>query len=195
MPLGAFNARHFLRAAGVRPGERVLVNGAGGVIGAFGVQIAAMMGGLVTGVDAAHKEGFVRSMGAQDFVDYRTRSVTDLDARFDVIFDMVPSSSVPAMMDLLTPHGRYAHGNPRLTTLLRAPIVNRRDDRRMIVRFAPETRADLRDLAASIDAGDLGPIVDRVLPMDAAPEAHRLVDSEERLGAIVLAIGDRAHER
>ena len=195
VPLGALNARHFLRAADVGPGERVLVNGAGGAIGAFGVQIAATMGGVVTGVDAAHKEAFVRSMGAAEFVDYRTRTAVDLDDRFDVIFDMVPSSPVSAMLDLLAPRGRYAHGNPRLTTLLRAPIVNRRGDRRMIVRFAPETRADLRELATWIDAGDVRPIVDRVLPMDDAAEAHRLVDTEERVGAIVLAIGDRADER
>ncbi|NNE12142.1 MAG: NAD(P)-dependent alcohol dehydrogenase [Ilumatobacter sp.] len=195
VPLGALNALHFMRLADVRPGERVLVNGAGGVIGAFGVQIATAMGGAVTGVDAAHKQQFVRSQGAVDFVDYRTTNVIDLDERFDVIFDMIPSASVSAMLDLLTPHGRYAHGNPRLTTLLRSPLVNRRSDRQMIVRFAAESRAGLRELADRFDTGELRPIVDRILPMEDAAEAHRLVETEQRIGAVVLAIGDRAHER
>ena len=195
MPLGAINALHFLRAAGVRPGERILVNGAGGVIGAYGVQIASAWGAVVTGVDAVHKEQFVRSMGASDFIDYREHDVTQLGLRFDVIFDMVPSSSPPAMLDLLAPDGRYAHGNPRLATLVRAPVVNRRGDRRMVVSFAEETRATLEELAAMFDDGELRSIVDRVLPLESAAEDHRLVDTEERVGAFVLANGDHARHR
>ena len=108
VPLGAINALHFLRRAEVEPGDSVLINGAGGVIGAYGVQVARMMGGEVTGVDAAHKETFVRSMGATDFVDYQTTDVTSLDNRYDVIFDMVPSTPVSKILGLLKPGGRYA---------------------------------------------------------------------------------------
>lgn len=194
VPLGGINAQHFLERAEVQPGDSVLVNGAGGVIGAHGVQIARAMGASVTGVDAAHKEDFVRSMGASHFVDYQQRNVTELEERFDVIFDMVPDTDVSAMLDLLTPGGRYANGNPRLTTLLRAPL-SRFADHKIIVAFADESRAALKQLAASIEAGEIEPIVDRILPMDSAAEAHQLVDSEERIGAIVLAIGERANER
>ncbi len=189
VPLGAFNALHFLRAAGLSSGERVLINGAGGVIGAYAVQLASAWGAEVTAVDAAHKEAFVRRMGATEFVDYQRQDVTELTERFDVIFDMVPSTSVRGMLRLLQPGGRYANGNPRLSTLLRAPFVSRFTDKRMVVAFADETRELLEELATMIDDGTLGPIIDRVLPMEEAPEAHRLVESEERIGAIALAIG------
>lgn len=194
VPLGGLNALHFLRRAEVSPGDNVLINGAGGVIGAYGVQIAHSMGATVTGVDASHKEAFVRSMGASEFIDYQTTDVTTVDARFDVIFDMVPGTRVAAMTSLLKPGGRYANGNPRLLTLLRAPLA-RFKDHTIIVAFADETSTALGELAQMIDAGDLGPIVDRVLPMEEASEAHRLVDTEERIGAVVLAIGPQANER
>ncbi len=194
VPLGALNALHFLRRAEVKPGDQVLINGAGGVIGAYGVQVAQMMGGEVTGVDAAHKESFVRSMGASAFLDYQTTDLTTLDSRYDVIFDMVPSTSVSQMLDLLKPGGRYANGNPRLKTLLRAPL-SRFTDKRIHVAFADESRAGLEELAAMIDAGELSSIVGQVLSMEQAPEAHRLVDTEQRVGAIVLAIGPDATEQ
>lgn len=195
VPLGATNALHFLRLAEVRPGERVLVNGAGGVIGGYGVQTAAMMGADVTGVDAGHKEAFVRSSGASRFVDYQVDDITALGERFDVILDMVPRHRLGPMLDLLQPGGRYAHGNPRLSTLLRARFTSRRSGKRVIVTMAAETPAVFAELAELVDAGEIGPIVDRVLPIDEAAEAHRLVDSEERLGAIVLAVGERANQR
>lgn len=194
VPLGAINALHFLRRAEVEPGDSVLINGAGGVIGAYGVQVARMLGGEVTGVDAAHKESFVRSMGATDFVDYQTTDVTSLDNRYDVIFDMVPSTPTSQILDLLKPGGRYAHGNPRLRTMIRAGL-SRFTDERIQVAQAHENRAVLEELAAMIDAGELSSIVDRVLPMEQAPEAHRLVDNEQRKGAIVLAIGPDANEQ
>ena len=195
VPLGAINALHFARLLAIGPGDRVLVNGAGGVIGAHAVQVAAAMGGVVTGVDAGHKEEFVRSMGATDFVDYEVSDVTRLGEPFDVVFDMVAGSSTSKMLSLLRPDGRYAHGNPRLATMLRAPLTSWFSDRRMVVRFADETRAVLGELATMIDAGELRPIVDRVLPLEDVREAHRLVDTEQRLGAVVLAIGERANER
>lgn len=192
VPLGAINALHFLRATDLTQGERILINGAGGVIGAYAVQLAAAWGAQVTAVDAGHKEAFVRELGASSFVDYQRTSVTELDERFDVIFDMVASTRVGPMLRLLGPGGRYAHGNPRVRTLLRAPFVSRFTDKRMHVAFADETPAVLTELAALADAGVIGPIVDRVLPMEEAPEAHRLVETEERVGAVVLAIGPRA---
>ncbi|MFK8023187.1 MAG: NAD(P)-dependent alcohol dehydrogenase [Ilumatobacter sp.] len=191
VPLGAINALHFLRSAEVEPGDSVLIIGAGGVIGSYGVQVARMMGGSVTGVDAAHKESFVRSVGATEFVDYQTTDVTSLDSRYDVIFDMVPSTPVSKILDLLKPGGRYAHGNPRLTTMIRARLA-RFTGAPIQVAQARENRAVLEELAGMIDAGQLSSIVDRVVPMEQASEAHRLVDTEQRVGAVVLAIGPDA---
>lgn len=187
VPLGGLNALHFMRRAGVEPGERVLINGAGGSIGAHAVQIARSMGAHVTAVDHAIKEEFVRGLGAGDFIDYTTVDVTTTGRRFDVVLDMVAGSPHGRLIGMLEPGGRYLNGNPRLSVLSRGLT-----DRSVIVTFAPESREDLADLTAMIEAGSVRPIVDRVYPMAETAEAHRRVETEQRIGAIVIAIGDPA---
>ncbi len=189
VPMGGLNALHFMRIARIQPGERVLIIGAGGSIGAHAVQIAKSMGAEVTGVDTGAKADLLRRLGADHVVDYTTEDALATAARYDVVFDMVPGRSLTSALRALTPGGRYVHGNPRLSLLIRAPFVRRFTDKIATCAFAGETKEALLTLKAMVDAGAITSIVDRVLPMRAAAEAHRLVESETRRGAIVLAIG------
>jgi NADPH:quinone reductase-like Zn-dependent oxidoreductase len=188
VPLGGLNALHFIRLAKIRPGEQVLVNGAGGSIGIHAVQIAKAMGAVVTAVDTAAKEARIRDLGADRFIDYRTTSFADGAEKYDVLFDMVPGSDYAANIRSLKPGGRYLSGNPTLRVMLRSFFTNRFTDKTSSFAFARETREELSALRDMIDAGKLRSIVDRVLPMEQAAEAHRLVESEERRGAIVIRI-------
>ena len=106
MSLGGLNAIHFLRLAAIEPGERVLVNGAGGSIGAHGVQIAKAYGAEVTAVDSAVKEAMVRRIGADHFVDYTREDFSAQGDKYDVIFDMVAGSSYSTCICFLKPGGR-----------------------------------------------------------------------------------------
>lgn len=187
VPLGGLNALHFMRLARVRPGDHVLILAAGGSIGAHAVQIAKAMGAEVTGVDHRTKAEFLHRVGVDHIVDYETENALASPGRYDVIFDMVPHTSFGAAIRALRPGGRYVNGNPRLSILVRAPLVRRFTTRTASCAFAGETRDDLLVLKAMIEAGTLKSIVDRVLPMTEAAEAHRLVESEARRGAIVLA--------
>ncbi|GAA0495492.1 alcohol dehydrogenase [Paractinoplanes deccanensis] len=186
VPLGGLNALHFLRRAGIEPGEQVLINGAGGSIGAHAVQIARSMGARVTAVDHGSKEELVRRLGATDFVDYTAGAVTATGRRFDVIFDMVAGSSYRGLVGMLRPGGRYLHGNPRLSVLLRSVLTTRFTDKTVTVAFAPETSDALATLTEMAEAGEIRSIVDRVYPMTEAAEAHRRVETEQRLGAVVI---------
>lgn len=186
VPLGGLNALHFMRLAKISSRDTVLVNGAGGSIGAHAVQIARAMGGDVTGVDHTIKEAFVRRMGASDFLDYTRVDFTAVGRRFDVIFDMVPRSHYGACMRALRPGGRYLAGNPRLAVMVRSVLTTRLTDKTARVALARETKVELEALRIMIERGDIGPVVDRVYPMAQAAEAHRLVESERRLGAIVI---------
>lgn len=190
VPLGGLNALHFMRRASIAPGERVLVNGAGGSIGAHAAQIASSMGGIVTAVDHGRKEAFVRSLGAVDFVDYTTEDITKAGRTFDVIFDMVAGSSYRGFIKMLDPGGRYLAGNPRLSVMARAPVTTRFTDKTVTVAFAREITGALFELTKMIEAGEVRPILDRVYPMEEAADAHRRVESEERLGAVVIAMAD-----
>lgn len=189
VPMGGLNALHFMRLAHIHAGDRVLILGAGGSIGAHAVQIAKAMGAEVTAVDRGTKAEFLRRVGADHVVDFTTDNALAAAGRYDVIFDMVPGSSFTANLRALRTGGRYLHGNPRLSILMRAPFVRGFTSKTATCAFARETRDELLALKAMIEAGAIVPIVDRVLPMAEAADAHRLVESETRRGAIVLAIG------
>lgn len=192
VPLGGLNALHFMRLAGINLGERVLIIGAGGSIGLHAVQIARSMGAEVTAVDSAIKEALVRRLGAAHFVDYAREDLASRRETYDVIFDMVPASSYRACIKALNAHGRYLCGNPRLSVMVRAPLTTRFTSKSARFAFAGETKDELVALTEMIEAGAIQPIVDRVFPMEQAPAAHRLVETERRLGAIVIAIGGDA---
>jgi NADPH:quinone reductase-like Zn-dependent oxidoreductase len=190
VPLGGLNALHFMRRAGIKSGERVLINGAGGSIGAHAIQIARSMGAQVTAVDHTVKENLVRHLGASDFIDYTTDDVTTTGRRFDVIFDMVPASPYRRLIGMLNPGGRYLNGNPRLSVLLRSVLTGRFTDKTVTVAFAPETKEDLATITEMIETDKIRSIVDRVYPMSEAAVAHRRVETEQRLGAVVITIDE-----
>jgi NADPH:quinone reductase-like Zn-dependent oxidoreductase len=191
VPLGGLNALHFMRRARIQPGEQVLINGAGGSIGAHAIQLAHSMGVQVTAVDHRIKEGLVRRLGASDFIDYTTEDVTTIGRRFDVIFDMVAGSPYRRLIGMLQPGGRYLHGNPRLSVLVRSVLTTRFTDKTVTVAFAPESKENLATLTEMIEARKIYTIVDRVYPMAEAAAAHRRVETEQRLGAVVITIGEQ----
>ncbi len=192
VPLGGLNAIHFMRLAGIQPGERVLINGAGGSIGAHAVQIAKAFGAEVTAVDSSIKERMLRRIGADRFIDYTKEHFAARGETYDVVFDMVAGSSYGQCISSLKPRGRYLKGNPRLSDMLRSAWTTRFTDKTVRVAFARETQEALDALKQLIEEGRIVSIVDRAYPMNRAAEAHRRVETEQRAGAIVLAIGEEA---
>jgi NADPH:quinone reductase-like Zn-dependent oxidoreductase len=187
VPLGGLNALHFLTKANVRDGEKVLVNGAGGSIGTFGVQIAKAMGAEVTAVDSAIKEEMLRRIGADCFFDYTKEDFTKSGQTYDVIFDMVAGSSYSACVKSLTPKGRYLMGNPRISDMLRSFLTCWFTEKTAIFAFAGEKEEELRVLKEMLEAGKIRPIVDKVYSADQAAEAHLRVETENRRGIVVIS--------
>jgi len=188
--LGGLNALHFMRLAKLQPGETVLINGAGGSIGAYGVQIAKAMGAEVTAVDTTIKEDIPRRFGADHFIDYTKEDFAATGNSYDVIFDMVPGSSFSACIRTLNPNGRYLAGNATLSTMLRSVLTSRFSNKTAKFAFAGETKRELLALKEMIEAGEIGSIVDGVYPMEQAAEAHARVEAEQRVGAVVIEIGE-----
>lgn len=188
VPLGGLNALHFLRKANINAGDRVLINGAGGSIGSFAIQIARLWGAHVTAVDAAFKENFIRSLGAHEFIDYAKQDFTQNGETYDVIFDMVPNSSFEGCIKSLKADGVYLIGNPRLADMLKASIKRCCSGRQVHFAFARETLEELGTLKAMIEAEQIMPVVDSAYRMGQAAEAHKRVETERRLGSVVLTI-------
>jgi len=188
VPLGGLNALHFLRRAGVREGESVLVNGAGGSIGTFAVQISKAMGAAVTAVDSAAKAGMLREIGADRVIDYATEDFTASGRSYDVIFDMVVRSCYSGCVASLAPGGRYLMGNARLSDMIRAIATTRFTDKTAVFALAGETEEELLTLKAMIESQQLRPVIDRIFLMDQAAEAHRRVETEQRTGIVVISM-------
>ena len=188
VPLGGLNALHFMRKARVQKGDKVLINGAGGSIGTFAVQIAKDMGAEVTAVDSGIKEDMLRRIGADHFLDYTKEDFTKSGQRYDVIFDMVARSSYSGCVAALTPKGRYLMGNPRLSDMLRSVVTSVFTDKQVVFAFAGETEEELLALKEMIEDGKIQSTLDRVYPMERTAEAHRRVETEQRLGSVVISL-------
>ncbi len=188
VPLGGLNALHFLNKANIQKGEKVLVNGAGGSIGTFGVQIAKAMGAVVTAVDSSIKQEMLLRIGADHFIDYSKQDFTKSGETYDVIFNMVANRSYSGCIKALKPNGRYLMANPRLSNMLRSVLTSKFSDKTAIFAFAGEKEEELLALKGMIEAGKIKSIVDKVYSFEQAAEAHRRVETEQRLGSVVISV-------
>lgn len=188
VPLGGLNGLYFMRKAHIQPGDKVLINGAGGSIGLFAVQIAKSMGAEVTAVDSDIKQEFLSNIGADHVMDYAKQDFTKTGQTYDVIFDMVVSSSYGDCIRILNPGGRYLTGNPRLSVMFRTMLTNRFSDKSASFAFAGETDEELQTLAVMLQDGRIKSAVDQIFPMEQAAKAHELVETEARVGTIVIAM-------
>lgn len=188
VPLGGLNAIHFMRRAEIRPGERILIIGAGGSIGSYALQIAKHRGAIVTAVDASHKLAWLSSLGADQTIDYTTADALASSGAYDIIFSTIAGDHYDRALRALTPGGRYLTANPRFFDLLRAPITNLLSNKRVVVAFAGETKAELEELRNLIERRHLKVPIDREFPLEQAKAAHERVETEQRLGSVVLTI-------
>lgn len=188
MPLGGLNGLHFMRKAKISPGDRVLITGAGGSIGLFALQIAKSMGAEVTAVDHPSKEKMLRDIGADHFIDYTTQNFTKSANRYDVVLNMIVSNSYSEMVKLLTTNGKYLMGNPRISDMLRTLLTNKLTKKTASFTFAGEKVEELQTLCTMVSKAEIRSVVDRVFSMEQAAEAHEMVETEKRIGSIVIAM-------
>jgi NADPH:quinone reductase-like Zn-dependent oxidoreductase len=176
--------------AGVAGGQRVLINGAGGGSGSFAIQLAKRAGAHVTGVDNAGKLDFMRSLGADQVIDYGSEDFTRPGDRFDLVLDLVAHRSVFACRRALAPRGRYrCVGGPvrnLLAILTVGSIIGRLTRRRMGVLVVPQGPTHFTPLADLVVAGDIGIHIDRRFGLDEVPEALRYVGEGLALGKVVV---------
>jgi len=176
--------------ARVGPGQRLLINGAGGGSGMFAIQLAKSAGAHVTGVDNAGKLDFMRSQGADGVIDYRTEDFTRTGASYDHILDLVAHRSVVACRRALAPGGRYGCvGGPIRTMLAMAtfgPVLGRLTRRRMGVLVVPQGPTHFSPLADLCVAGEIAIHIDRTFGLDEVPDALRYVGEGRAQGKVVV---------
>lgn len=166
VPVGGLTARAFLRKAGVRSGEQVLVYGASGSVGTFAVQLARYLGAQVTGVCSAANVALVKSLGAQEVIDDTKDDFTGRGRVYDVVFDAVGRSSASRCERALKKSGRFVSVNGS----------------------AELQAGDLDALKELVEAGELTSVIDRRYTLEQIAEAHRYVERGHKKGNVVVVV-------
>ena len=197
VPIAATTALRGIRDVGeVRAGQRVLVNGAGGGVGTYAVQIAAALGAEVTGVCSARNVELVRSIGAAHVVDYARQDFTGGRTRYDVILDNVSGLPLSRLRGALTPKGTLVlngGGSPGhvlgpVAGILRAVVANAFTSQRLRPLPARQNRAELLAVTGLIEDGKLMPVIDRTYPLAETAEGLRIVEQGHARGKIVVTV-------
>jgi NADPH:quinone reductase-like Zn-dependent oxidoreductase len=176
----------------VRPGQKVLINGAGGSAGSFAIQLAKLYGAEVTGVDNAGKLDFMRSLGADHVIDYNQEDFTSSGRQYDLILDVIAHRSVFACQRALRPGGTYfcVGGSVAVVfqILLLGPWIRRTRGKNIRMLVVPQNRKDLISITELCAAGKIVPAIDRRYSLSEAPEAFRYLGEGRAKGKVVITL-------
>jgi NADPH:quinone reductase-like Zn-dependent oxidoreductase len=175
----------------IQPGQKVLINGAGGGVGTFAVQIAKASGAEVTGVDSPSKLDMLCSLGADHVIDYTRADFTRNGQRYDLILDTVAHRSLFAYKRALSPHGTFVMVGGSLPAILQGfflgPLLSITGPKKMgIVMWKPNDQADLAVLAGLFEAGKVTPVIDRRYALSEVPEALHYLEAGHAKGKVVI---------
>lgn len=176
----------------VQPGQKVLINGAGGSAGSFAIQLAKLYGAEVTGVDNAGKLDFMRSLGADQVIDYKQEDFTSSGRQYDLILDLIAHRSVFAYQRALRPNGTsfFVGGSVAvaLQILLLGPWIRRTRGKNIRMLVVSQNRRDLISITELCEAGKIVPAIDRRYSFRDAPEALRYVAEGRAKGKVVITL-------
>jgi len=196
VPISGGTALQGLRKGNIRSGQKVLIVGASGGVGSFAVQIAKAFGSEVTGVSSTEKMDFVRSLGADDLIDYTRENFADGTRHWDLILDTGGRRSLSDLRRALTPKGTLVivggegGGNwlGGFDRNLRSGLVSMFVPQRMTMLASKELGEDFDALRELIEAGKVRPVIDRTYPLSEAPDAIRHLEEGHPRGKVVITV-------
>jgi NADPH:quinone reductase-like Zn-dependent oxidoreductase len=186
VPFGALSALSFLRKADIQSGQKVLINGASGAVGTAAVQLAKYFGAEVTGVCSTANLERVKSLGADEVIDYTREDFTKNGQTYDIIYDAVGKLSFSHCKSSLKENGFYLAG---AMTELQGAWLSMTNSQTVVAGSEPERKEDLVFLKELVEAGKLKPVIDRRYPLEQIPDAHRYVDQGHKVGNVVITVG------
>jgi NADPH:quinone reductase-like Zn-dependent oxidoreductase len=188
---GIVALQHLLAKRPIQPGQKVLINGAGGSVGTFAVQIAKHFGAEVTGVDSKEKLEMLRLIGADHVIDYNQEDFTKNGKHYDLILDVVVQRWIFDYMRALTPEGiavMVGGSMPRVfLNLLLGKMMTVKKKIGLGV-WKPNKKEDLNFLKELFEAGKVKPVIDRCYPLNEVPEALRYLAEGRPKGKLVITV-------
>ncbi len=193
VPLAAVTALQGLRDKGqIQPGQKVLINGAGGGVGTFAVQIAKSFGAEVTGVCSTRKLDMVRSIGADQVIDYTQEDFTKNRQRYDVILDVGAYRSIFDYKRALSPKGIYVMVGGSMARFFQVmflgPWISMTGSKKMGNLMAKPNKKDLAFMSELLETGKVVPVIDRRYPLSEVAEALRYLEEGHAQGKVVITL-------
>lgn len=188
IPYGSLMALNLLKKVNIEPGQKVLINGASGSIGAAALQLAKHFGAEVTGISGTPRLEFVKSLGADKVIDYTIDDFTHNGETYDLIFDILGKSSFSKCKNSLKPGGKYLLASFKTKQLIQMLSTIIRGDKKVICGLAIEKPEDLTFVKELAEAGKIKAIIDKRFAMEQATEAHLYFESEHKRGSVVITL-------
>ena len=188
VPYGAIMALNLLRKAKIQSGQKVLINGASGGIGSYAIQIAKYFGAEVTGVCGTPRLEFVKSLGADQVIDYTREDFSQQGETYDLIFDILGKSSFARCKNSLKQNGIYLLASFKMKQLYQMLWTSLKGGKRVICSIAPGSREDLISVKEMIEAVKIKSIIEKRFSLEQAAKAHQYVESGLKKGQIVITV-------
>jgi NADPH:quinone reductase-like Zn-dependent oxidoreductase len=185
---GSHYALAFIRTAGIRAGQDVLVNGATGAIGSGAVQILKSLGVRVTATCSAGNAELVRTLGAERVIDYTSEDFTKDAHSYDVVLDAVGKSSFGRCKRLLKPGGIYLSSEfgPKCQNAVLVLVTPLFGGKKVKFPFPRHNEQMVREIGAMVESGGFKPVIDRVYPLEEIVDAYRYAETGQKIGSIVI---------
>jgi len=188
IPFGGNTALHFIQKAGIKQGQKVLINGASGAVGTAAVQLAKFYGATVTGVCSTANLKLVESLGADRVIDYTQEQFTDNGETYDVIFDTVDQISFSRALRSLSKEGTLILGASGLSGMLQGMWTSATTRKKVLAGVAKETASNIAFLRDLVESGKLKPVTDRIYSPEQTAEAHTYVEQGHKKGNVAIAM-------
>lgn len=188
VPYGAITALNLLRKVEIQKGDKVLIVGASGSIGAAAVQFAKQYGAEVTGVCGTPRVTFVKALGADKVIDYTQEDFVQNGETYDLIFDILGRGSWARVKNSLKPDGRYLLASFKMRHLLPMLWTSLSGRKKVICALAAENSGDLPIIKELIEAGQFKTVLDQSFPLERLAEAHRYVEQGHKQGQIAITV-------
>ena len=195
LPYGGLMALSLLRKVTIAQGDRVLINGASGGIGAMALQLTKHFGAEVTGVCSTPRVDYVKSLGADYVIDYTREDFTENGKTYDLIFDILGKSTFARCKGSLNADGVYLLASFKMgkvlqmlaTSIIRR-LPGRKNSKRVICAIAGEDRNDMTLLKDLAESGQIKTLIDRTFPLEQTAEAHTYLEKGRKKGSVVLSM-------
>ncbi|HET7008781.1 MAG TPA: NAD(P)-dependent alcohol dehydrogenase [Candidatus Binatia bacterium] len=188
VPYGAIMALNLLRKVNIQSGHKVLINGASGGIGSAAVQLARYYGAEVTGVCGTPRLEYVKSLGADQVIDYTEEDFTQNGETYDLIFDILGKSSFSRCKNSLKQNGIYLLASFKMKPLFQMLWTKIVGSKKVICALASEKSEDLVFIKELTEAGKFKSIIDKCYPLEQAAEAHRYVEQGHKKGNVIITL-------